>query len=527
MNMKQAGLSMAMTLLGLLVLGACAGPQTSFYQNNDDKTHEDMRVKLPRDEVSSVLASGFYNISERALSVTDVRALGLEGLRGLATIDPEIGVIENNATIEVTYSDKLVKKVVEPMAHDSESWSDVVYEVLTALWPYSPDLAATNAERIYEAVFDAALANLDIFSRYAGKLEAESHRDRREGYGGVDLTLSKIDERIFVKRVGLDGPAYQGGVRKGDMLISVDGEAVIGKKLHDIYEMMRGKIQTEMVVEVERLKTGVTQKLFLWRELVIPQTVWTTYDDGILSVRISSFNERTASTLSQDMQEIALMHGQRFKGVILDLRGNPGGLLKKAVKVADLFLAGGRIISTSGRHPDSVEVYEADPIDVIQGRPVVILLDGKSASASEIVAAALQDRGRAVVVGSSSYGKGTVQSVQHLPNDGELTVTWSRLIAPSGYAFHGLGVRPSVCTSGVKGLGVHGAALSEGDGKDLMRNWRSVAIEDRSGRKNLRQTCPPDRRKRGIDREVARNIILDRSLYKRFMGFTTIATVAQ
>jgi carboxyl-terminal processing protease len=311
------------------------------------------------------------------------------------------------------------------------------------------------------------------------------------------------------------------------MLISVDGQAVVGKSLHDVDTMLRGKIQTELVLEIERISTGVSQKLFVWRELVIPQTVWTTFEDGVLDVRITSFNERTARRLSQQVQDIALMHGNRFKGVILDLRGNPGGLLRKAVQVADLFLAGGRIISTKGRHPDSLEVYEADPVDVAQGRPIVILMDGKSASASEIVAASLQDRKRAVVVGSSSYGKGTVQSVQRLPNNGEITVTWSRLIAPSGYAFHGLGVRPSVCTSGVEGQGRFGAALWEDDGRALMKNWRSVAIEDRTGRKKLRLTCPPDRQEKGIDMVVARNIILDPDIYRRFKGFTTIATIAQ
>ncbi|MDV7341666.1 S41 family peptidase [Terasakiella sp. A23] len=519
--------SLVGSFAALLILSACAGPQSPTYQARLDKVTEDMRVKMPRDEISSVLASGFYNVSERALTPVDVRALGLEGLRGLATIDPEIGVAEKDGVIEIRYGDDYVTAVVEPMAHDSESWSDVVYEVLQALWPYSEDLVATSSERVYEAVFDAALSNLDIFSRYAGQKEAEEHRDRREGFGGIDVSLRKSGDDFFIKRVGRDSPAFEGGVRKGDRIIRVDGQSVSQKRLHQVYDMMRGKIQTEMVLEVERVETGAVHKLFLWRELVIPQTVWASFDDGVLNLRISSFNERTVGSLSQEVQDIALMHGQRFRGLVLDLRGNPGGLLKKAVRVADLFLPGGRIISTQGRHPDSFEVYEADLIDVAQGRPMVVLLDGKSASASEIVAAALQDRGRAVVVGSSSYGKGTVQSVQRLPNDGEITVTWSRLIAPSGYAFHGLGVRPSVCTSGVKDNPDRGAALFEDDGRALMKNWRTVAIEDRSGRKSLRLTCPPDRRRKGIDKEIARNIILDPGLYKRFMGFTTIATVAQ
>ena len=521
--MKMTRTSLSLLTASLLVLNACSGSQVPLTH----KIADEMRVSLPRDEVSSVLASGFYSISERALTPVSVRALGLEGMRGLATIDPEVSIEEKHGVITVKYGDNFVKAVVEPMDHDSESWADAVYEVLQCVWPYSEDIAATRSERIYEAVFDAALANLDIFSRYAGKQEAESHRDRRDGYGGVDMSLNKIDERFFVQRVGRDGPAYEGGVRKGDMILTVDGEPVIGKTLHDVAELLRGKIQTEMIVEVERPSTGITQKLFLWRELVIQQTVWSTFEDGVMNVKISSFNEKTVSALSQDVQDMALMHGKRFKGIVLDLRGNPGGLLKKAVQVADLFIAGGRLISTQGRHPDSFETYEADLIDVSQGRPIVVLLNGKSASASEIVAAALQDRGRAVVVGSSSYGKGTVQSVQRLPNDGEITVTWSRLIAPSGYAFHGLGVRPSICTSGVKDVKHRGPALWENDGASLMKSWRKVAIGDRLGRKNLRSTCPPERLKKRIDSQIANNVILDPALYLRFMGFQTIATVAQ
>ncbi|WP_167730428.1 S41 family peptidase [Terasakiella sp. SH-1] len=482
---------------------------------------------LPADEVSSVLASGFYNVSERALTPVDVRSLGLEGMRGLATIDPEIIIEENNGVIEVHYGERFLKAVVEPLAHDSESWSDAVYEVLEALWPHSHDLAATNAERIYEAVFDAALSNLDIFSRYAGKKEAERHRDRREGFGGVGMALKKIDERFLISHAQVQGPAYKAGVRQGDMVVRVNDEPVIGKSLFEVNALLRGKIQTELSLLIERPDTGVSQTVFIWRELVIPQTVFSTYDDGILSIRLSGFNERTVGTVSQDVQDYALMHGHRFKGIILDLRNNPGGLLKRAVQVADLFVAGGRIISTQGRHPDSFETYEADLIDVAQGRPIVVLLNGKSASASEIVAAALQDRARGVVVGSSSYGKGTVQSVQRLPNDGEVTVTWSRLIAPSGYAFHGLGVRPSVCTSGVKSNSERGPALWEVSGQRLRKDWQTVGIEDRTGRKNLRQSCAPDHQKNRIDMDVARNLILDSSLYQRFRGFTTIATVAQ
>jgi len=510
----------------MLMAGCSPGLHVTDQVQQEDHVNE-IRRTLPRDEVSAILASGFYTISERALSTVSVRQLGLEGMRGLATIDPEISIVETDGVIKVWYGDQWIKSVIEPLAYDSESWADAVYEVVQAVWLYSSDVAATNAERIYEAVFDAALSNLDIFSRYAGSHEAEGNRDRREGFGGLNMTLHKIDERFLVNRVDRDGPAYEAGVRKGDMLIMVNNEAVIGHSLHDVNEMLRGKVQTEVALQIERPSTGITQEVFAWRELVIAQTVWADYDDGVLTLRVARFNEKTLSSLSQDIEDAVLMHGEALKGIVLDLRGNPGGLLKRAVQVADLFISGGRIISTTGRHPDSFEIFEADPRDITNGRPVVVLLNGKSASASEIVAAALQDRQRAVIVGSSSYGKGTVQSVQRLPNDGEITITWSRLVAPSGYSFHGLGVRPSVCTSGIKYDKDRGPALSESNGSDLLTRWRTVGLDDRQGRKQLRQTCRPDSSKKEIDMAVARNLVLDPGLYQRFTGSTTLATLAQ
>jgi carboxyl-terminal processing protease len=514
-------------LFGVFALTGCVSTQTDKavvpVVNSQQASVE---VVLPRTEVSQVLASGYYSISERALTPVTVRDLGIEGIRGLATIDPEVSLEEEDGELELYYAGQLIKKVVEPLAHDSESWADATYDALQAFWPFSEDLAASNAERVYEAVFDAALSNLDIFSRYAGKKDASGNRDHREGFGGVDLTLRKVDERILVKSVGQGGPAARGGMKAGDMVIMVDDQPVIGKELSFVYDLLRGKVQTEVSVEIERPRTGVGQKLFLWRELVIEETVRSRFEDGILFSRISGFNERTDRALAEDIRDHILLHGDRFQAIVLDLRNNPGGLLKRAVRVADLFIAGGRLISTQGRHPDSFEAYEADMLDVSQGRPLVVLLNGKSASASEIVAAAIQDRKRGVVVGSSSYGKGTVQSVQRLPNDGEITITWSRLIAPSGYAFHGLGVRPSVCTSGVKQNKSRGPALWEVNGQGVRKSWQTVAIEDREGRKKLRNSCQPDQSMKGIDSEIARNIALDEGLYARFMGFHTIATVA-
>ena len=176
----------------------------------------------------------------------------------------------------------------------------------------------------------------------------------------------------------------------------------------------------------------------LRRSLIVPPTVTASTHDGVLLLRISSFNQKTSDGISTELQH-AKDQIPLLKGVVLDLRGNPGGLLDQAVAAADLFIPTGTIVQTRGRHPLSNQSYDAVEGGIGEGTPVVVLMDGKSASASEILAGALEDSGRAVVIGTNSYGKGTVQTVVHLPNDGEITLTWSRFFTPSGYALNGLG----------------------------------------------------------------------------------------
>jgi carboxyl-terminal processing protease len=233
--------------------------------------------------------------------------------------------------------------------------------------------------------------------------------------------------------------------------------------------------------------------------------------------------------MASKLKKAKKMLGAKIKGLVLDLRGNPGGLLKQSIRVADLFLAQGQIIKTRGRHPDSIQHYEASGPDLVTGAPLVVLVDGKSASAAEIVAAALQDRGRAVVIGTSSFGKGTVQTVIRLPNGGEITLTWSRLIAPSGYVLHGLGVMPAICTSGANGgqLGlIDQALMARMKTSTLMEAWRKVDLKNDSQRKGLRASCPAERRKKSVEVEVASRLIGNRSLYNRALGLTSAVDAA-
>ena len=197
--------------------------------------------------------------------------------------------------------------------------------------------------------------------------------------------------------------------------------------------------------------------------------------------------------------------------------------MKQSVNVADLLLTQGQIVSTLGRHADSLHQYEAGGRDLAFGLPVAVLVDGKSASAAEIVAAALQDRNRAVVIGTASFGKGSVQTVLRLPNDGEITLTWSRLVAPSGYMFHGLGIRPSICTSGLQGnaKGIIDRVMNDREKiEDTFVTWRKAALEDKSKRAQLRNSCPSQRRRKDLELKIAKHLISQPALFTRALDLT-------
>jgi hypothetical protein len=235
---------------------------------------------------------------------------------------------------------------------------------------------------------------------------------------------------------------------------------------------------------------------------------------GNLAVfRITGFDHRTAERVVAGLTEAERMTGGRLAGIVLDLRGNPGGLLDIAAKLADLFIQKGPIVSTFGRNSESWQVFAASGRGPAPLLPIAVLIDGGSASASEIVAAALQDRGRAIVIGTSSYGKGTVQTVQRLPNGGDLILTWARLVAPSGYLLQHHGVVPTVCTADL-------AARPEEDAPSLLARLHQApapqprAALDESGWSALRRACPPKLERNPADLKMAERLIVDPALYQ-------------
>jgi carboxyl-terminal processing protease len=242
-----------------------------------------------------------------------------------------------------------------------------------------------------------------------------------------------------------DTPASRAGLRPNDYITHIDGTQILGMTLSDAVDKMRGAVDTEVVLTVVRKGKDEPFEVTLKRDIITIKSVRYNRDGDIGYIRITSFNEQTADLLEDAIGALSKQIGTaRLKGYIIDLRNNPGGLLDQAIAVSDDFIDGGEIVSTRGRHPEDTQRYNARGGDITEGRPIIVLLNGGSASASEIVAGALQDHRRATILGTRSFGKGSVQTIIPLGSDGALRLTTARYYTPAGRSIQAKGIDPDI-----------------------------------------------------------------------------------
>ncbi len=508
-------------LFAALALSACASLP------NTEKTLPTDNFAKPA--AAEVIAVGFDNISDKYIEPVRISRIGVEGLRGLGAIDAGLSLTEQGGQMIMYGNGNEIGRMQLPAETDIRAWAAAVVALTEKARENSSDIRAAPAEKIYEAIFDGALSDLDIFSRYAGMTEATRNRARRDGFGGIGIRFRIENDVAVITRVIEGTPAHESGIRAGDHIVKVEGRPVKGLKNSDITGLIRGPVHTQVTLTLSRPEAVQPFTIGVARVHIVPDTVHWQVDKGIGILRISSFNHETANSMEKILTRAMAPDQTPLIGLVVDLRGNPGGLLRQSIEVADMLLTQGDILRTSGRHPDSLHHYTASGRDLAAGLPVVVIIDGKSASAAEIVAAALQDRDRAVVIGTSSYGKGSVQTVIRLPNDGEITLTWSKFVAPSGYYLHGLGVVPTVCTSGQEEMhqaaGIIEASL-EGELAAKTVSWRRRALLGDEERQLLRSGCPAETRKSALDLEVAKRLILNTRLHARALRMSTATAQA-
>ena len=301
-------------------------------------------------------------------------------------------------------------------------------------------------EDLVKTAINGMLTSLDPHSSYLDEKDFADMRVQTSGeFGGLGIEVTMEDGFVKVVSPIDDTPAAKAGVKAGDYIIAIDGESVIGLNLNDAVDRMRGKVGTKIKIMIQR--TGATEpiELEITRDIIRIQSVRHRVEqDDIGYIRISTFNQNTQPMLESAIADIKKKGGDKIKGYILDLRNNPGGLLDQSISVSDSFLDKGEIVSTRGRNEKDTHRDNATAGDLIDGKPMVVLINGGSASASEIVAGALQDHRRALVVGTPSFGKGSVQTVIPLPGHGAMRLTTARYYTPSGRSIQAKGIEPDI-----------------------------------------------------------------------------------
>jgi carboxyl-terminal processing protease len=328
-----------------------------------------------------------------------------------------------------------------------------------------------DEEKLIQSAISGMLSSLDPHSNFMAAKEFESMRIQTSGeFGGLGIEVTQ--ENGFVKVVTPidDTPAQKAGILSGDFITQVDGEAMLGMSLNDAVDLMRGPIGSEIVLTIVREGTDEPFDVTIVRDQIKVKAARVRIEGDTIVMRVSGFTEQTYQNMEDGIAKQIKKAGgiDKVSGFVLDLRNNPGGLLTQAVLVSDAFLEKGEIVSTRGRNVQDSDRRNAKPGDLTQGKPLVVLINGGSASASEIVAGALQDHHRAVIIGTKSFGKGSVQTIMPLQSGSGIKLTTARYYTPSGRSIQALGISPDILVE-------QRPPKTEEDNGDTKRNQRFEA----------------------------------------------------
>ncbi len=346
----------------------------------------------------------------------------------------------------------LTTQVAGPLIAQENLRNASVYEQLDLFGDIFERVRAHYVEdvdegELIEAAINGMLTSLDPHSSYLPPRDFDTMQVQTRGeFGGLGIEVTQEEGFVRVITPMDDTPAMEAGVEAGDFITHVDGEALLGLTLEEAVDLMRGPVGSEIVITIVREEVDEPFDITIIRDRIRLTAVRARLEGSTAVLRVSTFNDQTYPNLRDGLEELVEEVGgiENLDGVVLDLRNNPGGLLNQAIRISDAFLERGEIVSTRGREPEDGERFNATPGDLIEGRPMVVLINGGSASASEIVAGALQDHRRAVVVGTNSFGKGSVQTVIPLQGDSAMRLTTSLYYTPSGRSIQALGVAPDI-----------------------------------------------------------------------------------
>jgi carboxyl-terminal processing protease len=404
-------------------------------------------------EAAQVWAAALAYIAPRSLQKLTIPQMTIWGLNGLAALDPDLNTTLQDGQLRLYGPNALILAVPAPAdPNDANGWGKAAADIATAAYASSPALQAAGTQGIVANFFDELFNHFDPYSRYEPPLQAAQDELMIMGLGGTGLTLAVQGNHVVVAAVAADSPGENAGIAVGDIVTAMNGEPVWPGQLVTLNAGMSGIPGSSVSFTLQDPEDHSTppdkEQITLVRGYIPPQTVFImpSLVRGIPVLRISGFNKGTADQFGSAMATL-MSAPEPPHALVLDLRGNRGGVLRQAVLVADSLLPSGEIVQAQGRDPDATQNFKAEGSDLSNGIPLAVLVDGQTASAAEILAAALADNGRAVVIGSETLGKGLVQTITSLPDGGELFITWSRVLAPRGWPLQSLGVMPQLCTS--------------------------------------------------------------------------------
>lgn len=335
-------------------------------------------------------------------------------------------------------------------------------------------------KKLIEYAVNGMLSSLDPHSGY---LDEDSFKDMqvqtRGEFGGLGIEVTQENGLVKVVTPIDDTPAYRAGMKSGDFITHLNGKPLVGLTLAETVDMLRGKVGSAIELTLRREGVADPIKVKLVRDIIKIQSVRSRVEGDVGYLRITSFNDNTDTGLAKAIADIKKELGPKLKGYVLDLRNNPGGLLEQAIAVSDTFLDKGEIVSTRGRNPKDTRRDNATPGDMADGLPVVVLINGGTASAAEIVSGALQDHRRAIILGTQSFGKGSVQTVMPMPGHGAMKLTTARYYTPSGRSIQAKGIEPDIMVEQAKIETIKNVdRYKESDLKGALANPENAAVKN-------------------------------------------------
>ena len=368
-------------------------------------------------------------------------------------------------------------------------------------------------KQLIESAINGMLTSLDPHSSYLNAEDFKYMNEQTSGkFGGLGIEVTMENSVVKIISPIDDTPAAKAGLKAGDYITDIDGETVVGQTLNEAVSKLRGKVGTKVKVTIRRANTKPFTVTLKREEIKIQSVKHEIKNDDVLYIRISAFNEDIDESIKKAVQEAQKKLKNKLTGIVIDVRNNPGGLLDQAVKVSDLFLEQGEIVSTRSRNEEDTVKFSATPGDIADNLPIVLMINEGSASAAEILAGALQDHHRAVVLGEKSFGKGSVQTVIPLRNNAAMRITTARYYTPSGRSIQAKGIEPDVVVKLAKIEEIDNSdwTISEADLKGALKNEQAGDKSEGKKADNKKSDKEKDDTK---DYQLVRALDLVKALY--------------